>query len=182
VLALSLGALSGIAQAEGWDDSDAARTTSGNLDDYLATSKNPDDLTVESHDPGEMRVGSESLENHEAHAENPASLLTGAGSIDQQEATSENLTDLREARPDPGFDSIEVPGQADWRPTADAQVILARDKLVHAQKRARAARTEYGRAQKNNYPRGEARIRITQERDASMKALEGAKRALAAVE
>ena len=139
-------------------------------------------MTVESHDPDEMRVESENLEDHEAQAENPASLLTGAGSIDQQKATSENLTDLREARPDRGYESIEVPGQSDWRPTADAQVILARDKLVHAQKRARAARDAYGRAQERNYPKGEARIRITQERDASMKAFEEAKRALAAVE
>ena len=109
-------------------------------------------------------------------------MVTDAGDMEHQETTSQNLTDLAESRPDSGFESIEIPGQSEWQPTTDPDVLRARKELVRAQKRAQTARTISGDMQERNYPSGEARIRIVNERDASMKALEEAKRALAAVE
>jgi hypothetical protein len=182
VLALSLAALPYLAGADGWTGDDAARTTAGQLDDHEASSKNPDDMTAESHDPDDMVAESENPDDMVAESEDPDSMVVQAGQMEDHEATSENLTNLREAKPDPGFVPIEVPGQADWEPATNPQVLIARKHLIVAQDRARAAITTYGDAQRRDYPRGEPRVRITQERDAAMKALEEAKRALAAVE
>jgi hypothetical protein len=182
VLALSLGAIPGVMHADGWSDGDAAEATAGQLDDHEASSKNPDDMTAKSRNPDDMVAGSENPDDMTAEAKNPASMVTDAQQLDQHEATSTNLGALQRARSDPGFESIEVPGQSDWQPTTDPEVLVARKHLVQAQQRAAAARTAYGDARRRNYPRGEARIRIVNERDASMKALEEAKRSLAAAE
>jgi len=182
ILVLSLSTLSSAARAEQWGDDDVAETTAGQLDDHKATAGDPDDNVAESHDPDEMVVESESLEGRVVEAENPASMVTSAGDLDRHEGTSENLTNMREEKSDVGFQEIEVPGQSEWQPTTDAAVLLARKNLLRAQERAKAARTAYGDANRRNYPRGEARVRIVNERDASMRALEEAKRALAEAE
>ncbi len=182
VLALSLGALPCVAGADGWSGDDAARTTAGQLDDHEASSENPDEMTTESHDPDDMLADTENPDDMVAESEDPDSMVVRAGQIANHEATSENLTNLREAKADPGFVPIEVAGQADWEPATNPQVLVARKHLIVAQDRARAAITTYGDAERDNYPRGEARIRITKERDAAMKALEEAKQALAVVE
>ena len=84
--------------------------------------------------------------------------------------------------PDGGATSISVPGQSEWEATSDAELVLARNKLVRAQNRARKAITAYGDAERDDYPRGAARVRIVEERDAAMKALEAAKSELADLE
>ena len=182
VFALSLAALPCVAGADGWSGDDAARTTAGQLDDHEGGSENPDDMTAESHDPDDMVAETENPDDMVAETEDPDSMVVQAGQMADQEATSQNLTNLQEAKPDPGFVPIEVPGQADWEPTTDTQVLIARKHLILAQDRARAAITTYGDAERRDYPRGEARVRITKERDAAMKALEEAKQALAAVD
>ncbi len=182
LVAFSLGALPSAALADGSSDVDAARGRAGNLEDHQASSSDLEDRMAKSRDPDEMVAESETMEGREAEAKNPASMVVDSGELDRHQATSTNLTDLREAKPDAGFEAIEVPGQADWVPSTDPEVLVARKQLVQAQKRAEAARTAYGDAQERNYPRGEARIRIVNERDAAMKTLEGAKRALEAVE
>jgi len=182
LLAVSLGTLPSALWAESGNGTDAEISTAGQLEDHEASSGNLDDMTAESQDPDDMVVDSESMDGREAEAANPASMVTVAEDMDQHEATSENLTNLGEDRPDTGFVEIEVPGQAEWEATTDPQILIARENLVRAQKRARAARTAYGDAQQRNYPRGAARIRIVDERDAAMNALEEAKRELAAVE
>jgi len=179
VLVLSLVAHPALTQANDWD---AAEATSGQMDDHKATSKDPDEMTVGSHDPEELTVDSETMDGRMAESEDPDSMVTGAGDLSDHEGSSTDLTDLKMASPDVGFEDIEVPGQSDWQPTTDPEVLVARKHLVRAQQRARNARTVYGDMMEQNYPRGAARIQIVKERDASMKALEETKSALADAE
>lgn len=168
-LALSLTAFPTLTQANDWG---AAEATSGQMDDHKATSEDPDEMTV----------GSETMNGRMAESENPASMVTGAGRLNEHEGLSTDLTDLKTASPDAGFEDIEVPGQSEWGTTTDPEVLVARKYLVRAQQRARNARTVYGDMVERNYPRGAARIQIVDERDASMKAIEEAKSALAGAE
>jgi hypothetical protein len=181
-LVLGLGALPDRVGAEGWSGDDAAETTAGDLDDHEAQSENPDGLTTDSRNPDDMVVGSETMEGRVVGAEDPDSMVAAPGVLDQHEATSENLSDLPNVKPDAGYVEIEVPGQADWEPTTDPQVLLARQNLLRAEARARAAITTYGDAERRDYPRGQARVRIVEERNAAMAALEEAKARLADVQ
>lgn len=180
VFAFALGAdFSHAAESTG---PDASRSTAGDLEDHEAHSKDPEDLTTGSEDLDDFTVDAEQLEDHEAGSANPASMVTDSGELEEHEAQSRNLTDLAETRPDVGAEDIEMPGQADWAPSTDPDIIRARKDLRQAQKRARRAREVYGRAQQNDYPRGEPRLRINREYDAAMQALEEAKRAVEAVQ
>lgn len=181
-LAFGLSLVAQAAEAEGWGDSEATETSAGNLDQHEEESRSPDGMTVESQNPDDMVVESERMDGRVVDAENPAAMVAPSGQMDGREVTSEGFSDPHQVAPDAGAVSIMVPGQADWVPTTDPQVLLARQHLVRAQERARAAITAYGDAEERNYPRGQARIRIVNERDAAMQALEEAKRALAEAE
>ena len=184
-LALSLVAyptIPTIAHANDRAGDEAAEATSGQMEDHEASSKDPDDMTVGSHDPDEMTVESETMDGRMAEAEDPDQMVVGSDEMSEHTGSSTNLTDLKMAKPDEGLEAIEVPGQSEWEPTTDPDVLVARKHLVRAQQRARNARTVYGDMMRRNYPRGAARIQIVKERDASMKALEEAKSALTAAE
>lgn len=181
-LTLSLAIYPAITQANDWADGDAAEATSGKMEDHQASSKDPDDITVGSHDPDEMTVESETMAGRMAGSANPDQMVTGSEEMSEHMGSSTNLTDLKTARPDEGFEAIEVQGQSEWETTTDPTVLVARKHLARAQQRARNARTVYGDMMEQNYPRGAARIRIVKERDASMEALREAKSALAAAE
>lgn len=112
------------------------------------------------------------LDDHVAEAEDPDDRTVG----------SEDLTDLPAARPDSEDDSIEAPGQTRWATTTDPEVVIARDAVVRAERRAAAAENAYGEMRQNDYPRGDARVRIVKERDEARRGLEEARRALAAAE
>jgi hypothetical protein len=176
------GLLSSLAFASDTMDPSASRSEAGNLEEHQAQSKDPDEMTAESHDPSEMTVGAEQLEDHEGHSENPDDMVVATERLEDHQGATENFNDLRESTPDDGFESIEVAGQADWGPTTDPEILAARKNLVRVQKRASTAREAYGEMMHRNYPRGAARVRIVEERDASMQALEEAKQALSAVE
>ena len=181
-LALSIAVYPAITQANDSGYADPAEATSGDMEDHEASSKDPDDMTAESHDPEEMTVESETMEGRMAESEDPDRMVTGSEVLSEHEGSSTDLTDLKKARPDEGFEAIEVPGQSEWETTTDPKVLVARKHLLRAQQRARNARTVYGDMMENNYPRGAARIQIVKERDASMEALREAKSALSAAE
>ena len=177
--AFLLAAFPAATQASDWD---AAEATSGQMDDHEATSEDPDEMTVGSRDPDGLTVDSETMDGRMAESENPDSMVAGTEDLSDHEGSSTDLSDLKKASPDQGFEEIEVPGQSDWQPTTDPEVLVARKHLVRAQKRARNARTVYGDMMEQNYPRGAARIQIVNERDAAMKALEEAKSALSSAD
>ena len=166
--------------AASWQGDDAAEASAGQLDDHEAQSESMDDRTVGSEDPNSREVESEDLADHEARPENPNDLEVGSERLSDHEADSENLTDLPAAPADRGYESIEMPGLSSWEPTSDPAVQAAREDLIQAQKRAENARTVYGDMIRRNYPRGQERLDIVKERDASMRALEQAKAALEA--
>lgn len=165
-----------------WDGGGAAESRAGDLDDHEADSEDASDRTVGSEDLEGMEVGSEDPDERQADSEDPDSRVVGAEDMERHEAADEELTDLPAARPDSGAEAIDVPGQAHWQATTDPQVVIARDAVVRAERRAAAAEKAYGEMRQNNYPRGEARIRIVNERDDAQRALDEAKRALAAAE
>ncbi len=147
----------------------------------LAGDANADDW----HDKGAAEANAEDLEDPEDRltgSEDSDSMLEGSEDIDDHMAESEDLTDLPEARPDSDDDPIDLPGQSRWQPTTDPEVVIARNNLLRTEQRAATAKAAYGDMLKRNYPRGEARVRIVNERDAAIKALDEAKRALAAAE
>jgi hypothetical protein len=181
-LTLSLAIHPAITQANDWAGNDPAEATSGRMEDHEASSKDPDDMTVGSHDPDEMTVESETMDGRMAESKDPGRMVVDSEEMSEHMGSSTDLTDLKKVKPDEGFEAIEVPGQSEWEPTTDPSVLIARKHLVRAQQRARNARTVYGDMMERNYPRGAARIQIVNERDASMKALEEAKSALAAAE
>lgn len=181
-LAVACCGLPGVAMADDSMGGGAARARSGDLEDHEAHSGDVDDMSAESGDPSGRTVGSENLEDHLVAASDPEAKVTGSEDMESHGMGSQDLDDLSEARPDRGFESIGVPGQANWGPTTDPEVLVARKNLVRAQKRAESARAAYGDMMEANYPRGDARIRIVAERDASMSALEEAEQALAAAE
>lgn len=179
VLALFLACYPALATADDGQDSGPASAQSGRMEDHEAHSRSPEGMTVGSHDPDEMTVGSESMDGRIATPRDPETMVTDSEKMTAHEASSEDVTLLEAARPAPGFEAIEIPGQSEWQSTTDPAVLMARRNVLRAEKRARAARTTYGEMMERNYPRGEARIRIVNERDASMKAFEEAKSALA---
>jgi hypothetical protein len=181
-LMLSLVVYPAVVQANDWSGDEPDEAKSGRMEDHEAASEDPNEMTAESHNPDEMTVESETMDGRVTESENPASMVTGAGQLSEHEGTSTNLSDLKQARPDVGFQEIESPGQSEWETTTDPDVLVARKHLVRAQQRAQNARTAYGDMMERNYPRGAARIEIVNERDASMTALEEAKSALAATE
>ncbi len=64
------------------------------------------------------------------------------------------------------------------RPTPDEEIEAARRRVVAAHERLAEARERYGRMQRDNYPRGDARAEIIAERDAAREALDRAMEAL----
>jgi hypothetical protein len=179
-LALSLVLIPGNAFADGWVDDQAADATAGDISDHEEGSDDPDLMTTGSHDPDAMTVDAGTMSTRMADSEDPDAMTTGVDAMD--DVTGEGLTDLKTAKPDEGFIALEAPGQSEWQPTTNARILLARQNLLRAEARAEAARTAYGDMMESNYPRGQARIRIVNERDASLKAFEEAKRALAKAE
>ena len=186
-LAVVLGVLPGAAIADDGNDEGAAAATAGQLEDHDADSEDPDDDIEGSEDSDRRTVGSEDPGKRRTGAEDSDSMLEGSGDVERHAADSEDLTNLPEAPPDSGDDSIDDSGQSHREPMsasseANPEVVIARNNLDRAEKRAAAARSAYGDMIQRDYPRGDARVQIVKERDAAMKAYEDAKRALAAAE
>ncbi|MBW2274510.1 MAG: hypothetical protein JRG96_14660 [Deltaproteobacteria bacterium] len=143
-------------------DPDSLVVESEDLDDHLSHSENPDDLVMESGDPDERLAESESLDSHQGH--------------------SENLSDLETVAPDDGYEPIVPASQADWEPTDNPRVVVARDRVIRAEERVSRARSRYSEMMDRNYPRGAARERIVRERDESETALYKARGELEALD
>jgi hypothetical protein len=176
-LAFLLVVLPGAALAGGWADDEAADSTSDDIQDHEDGSQDPDAMTEGSRDPDQMTTDSQSMGSHMAGSEDPDADVTGAAKMD--DTAGEGLMNLKMDKPDEGYVALEAPGQSEWQPTTNARVLMARKNILQAEARARAARTAYGDMMESDYPRGEARIRIVNERDAAFKAFEQAKQALA---
>lgn len=169
------------AVADDWRGDEPERAEAGRLEDHEASSEDLEDRVVGSRDMDV--VGAEDPEDMRASSGDMEDRLAAPGDLERQTVRSRSLTNLKtdddsESAPV----AIEVPGQSEWEPATDPDVVVARQHLVRAQSRARNAIAVYGRMRRNDYPRGDARVRIIEERDAALEALEAAKRALAEAE
>jgi hypothetical protein len=166
------------ATASSESDWEAARSTSDTMEDHQAHSENPDDLRGESETLDSHVVESEKLDDHIGHSENPDDMVAAPGKLADHEAESEELGTLSMDAPDAGARAIRMPGDDAWKKSTNPRAIVAGRNFERAQQRAEKARDNYGRMMRNDYPRGDARERIVSERDASMTALEEARTAL----
>ena len=164
--------LPGTASSRGDEYSGARTTTAGSLEDHQAESIDPSSLEVES---GEMQPG---------YSEDPADMVVDSeemdavstGQLADHEGSSTDLQDLRGEKPVDGFETIDdgrLKGIDDTNLTAEQ--LVAKRHLERAQAAAEVARTRYGDMMRDNYPRGAARIRITDHRDESMSDLDKAR-------
>jgi hypothetical protein len=172
----------GVASAAGWEGNDPGESTAGNMKDHIAGSKNPDDMEAESEDPNDLEGQSEDPNDLEVSAEQLDDHVGQTEDLADHEGTTYELSDLKKSSPDDGFDPIEMPGQKEWEPSSDPLVIVARQHLERTQEKARVARHTYGEMMQNNYPRGAARIRIVEARDAAEMKLAEAKAAISSLE
>jgi hypothetical protein len=162
--------------AGGADDDWAgpARTTAGDLEDHEASSIDPDTREAES---GEMQEG-DSEDPDDLEVESEEMHVVEAGELEDHEGSSANLEDLPYEAPDDGSEVID-----DHRTeevgvlNLDAEQLVAKRRLERAEAEAEAARTRYGDMMRDDYPRGDARMRITEHRDESMRALKAARAA-----
>jgi hypothetical protein len=182
-LALGLALFAPAAGIAGDDDDpwDPAMSTSDTMDDHHAESRDPDSMLAESQDLDDNLGHSENLDDNLAKSEDPDDMVADSENLDSHIGESSNLADLPTDAPDDGYEKIVPASQADWGPTDNPRVLVARDKVVRAEKRAQRARTRYGDMMQANYPRGAARARIVDERDESEAALEEAQHTLQAL-
>ena len=92
------------------------------------------------------------------------------------EGTSTDYQDLRLEAPEEGFEEIfddRLEGVDDTHLTP--RQLVAKRHLERAMAQAHAARTRYGDMIRDDYPRGEARLRIIAQRDETMIDLEQAR-------
>jgi hypothetical protein len=163
---------------------------SGSPDDNLATSSGPGAHEAESEDPDSMVVGTERLDSHTVRSEDPMGMVVGAEDLDAHEGHSRALQSLATS-PAPGADrGTEGSGSAaatndavapagPMSPPSSIQAatgLIHRDKqaLVDARERNTRAEGAYSNMMARDYPRGEARLQIVAERQASQQALKAA--------
>jgi len=162
------------ASANDWTDDDPARTSAGEIEDHEATSSDPSDHEAHSHEMDEGQA--EDLEDHIVGTEDLEDHMVETEDLEQHEGTTTALQDLRYEAPDDGLDPIDD-GRLDGvdETHLDAGQLVAKRHLASAQDEAAAARTVYGDMMRDNYPRGAARIRVIERRDATMADLEQAR-------
>jgi hypothetical protein len=162
------------ASANDWTDDDPSRTSAGEIEDHQATSSDPSDHEAHSHEMDEGHA--EDLEDHMAGTEDLEDHVVEAEDLEEHEGTTTALQDLRYEAPDDGLDPIDD-GRLDRIDDEhlDAGQLVAKRHLARAQEEAAAARSVYGDMIRDNYPRGAARIRIIERRDATMADLEQAR-------
>jgi len=164
--------LPGISRADGWRDSDPARTTAGDLEDHQAESKDPSSLEAESHD----MVQGHSEDPDDMVVESEQEDVVEAGHLEDHHGSSTDLQDLRFEKPDQGQEVIDDGRLARVVETnLSAKQLVAKQHLERAQANAERARSVYGDMIRRNYPRGDARKRIVEQRDETLRALEKAR-------
>jgi len=138
-------------------DPDDLVVESEDPDDMVGHSKDPDDLVVESEDPDDM-VG---------HSEDPDDLVVESEDLDAHVGRSHELGDLpedsgRENLPDPMPQLVpESPAPG---PNDDSNVHAAWRAVQAAERNMEAANDIYANMIDTDYPRGERRERIIEDR------------------
>lgn len=182
VVAVALLLCGGPAAAEDvWRADEPARSAAGDPDQHDRSEATLEGRTREAGRLDDRMAESGDLEGRRATAGDPEATAE-ASDPDARETGSRRLGDLPESPPHAGPIPFETPSPASWAPSSDPDVLAARERYRRALRRARQAIAEYDEMRDQNHPRGEPRLRIERERDASIEALRKAKEALARLE
>jgi hypothetical protein len=147
-------------------------------DELEGGSENPDDLTGRSEDPDDRTVGSEDPDDMVVGAEDPDGLVGKSTNPDARVGTSTDLSALQESDDSenllhsaPERDAeVSPPG-----PNATASVLAAWSQVQSAEFNLKAADGVYEDMIANDYPRGERRARIIEERNDAVEAVNRAR-------
>ena len=116
-------------------------------------------------------LGAENSDDRIAGSENPDDLTTGSEDPDALDTGSEDSDRM-----------LGGPRPAAPETASEPDALQAKRNLLRAERRAAAAEAAYSKMRTRDYPRGDARAEIVQEREAAAQALEQAKRAVAEAE
>lgn len=136
--------------------------TSGGLDSMTVESENPDSLTVGSEDPDSLTVGTRALPAAVA-PESPTPQAGTGASPDALTVGTESLSDSPEG---PGlYGNVQNPAASpDLVPDKPQSLAQARAMLRRAQARLASANTAVGNMMERDYPRGQPRIDLYDEK------------------
>jgi hypothetical protein len=146
-----------------------AMGASSDPDDHLAESEDMDDMQGHSQDPDDLVVGSGDLDDHVVDSEDPDDLLETSDDLDDHVGHSSDLQDLPSAAAlDAAADERAMDeARSQMGPELDLQnasLAEVKHELALAKLRAKEAEHAYGMMRDRNYPRGEARKVIVDER------------------
>jgi hypothetical protein len=163
-------------------DSDSDLGHSQNPDDLLVESVNPDSLLAESEDPDSLVVESENLDDRLGHS----TALQDLPDADAQEREieQETLAEMRERHRTEGLAEDATATPRDGPPSTSgnrmnaqiASIRAAKKQFAAAKARASKADEAYGVMMERDYPRGEARLKIVDERKLAQQELESAQK------
>ena len=163
-------------------DPDSHMGNSENPDDLLVQSENPDSMVVGSEDPDSMVVGSENLDDHLGRSTTLQDLPDAAAQ--ERKVEGETLAEMRERHRQAGMAEEAAAASGNNDPSTGSSrmndqigsIREAKEQLAAAQARATKADDVYGTMMRRNYPRGEARLKIVDERKLAHRDLESAQK------
>jgi len=144
----------------GFGESDS--NTSGGLDSMTVETEDPDSLTVGTEDPGSLTVGTNALPAS-VSPESPTPQAGTGASPDALTVGTEALSDSPEG---PGlYGNAANPGATpDLFPDRPQTLAQAQAMLQRARTRLERANTAVGNMMERNYPRGQARVDLYDEK------------------
>jgi hypothetical protein len=136
----------------------------------MGHSLDPDDLTVESEDSDDMEGNSENPDDLVVGSEDPDDMVGGSEDPDEQVGRSYELDDLTDDSgsqnlPDPMPQLVAEPSPPG--PNDGSQVHAAWRAVQAAERNMEASNDIYANMIEKDYPRGEQRARIIEERRAA---------------
>ncbi len=141
---------------------ESADDSSGGLDYMTVETENPDSLTVGTEDPNSLTVGTRALPSAVA----PESLTPQPGTGASPDALTVGTESLSDSPEGPGlYGNVQNPaGSPDLVPDEPQSLDQARAMLRRAQTRLASANTAVGNMMERDYPRGQARIDLYDEK------------------
>ncbi len=171
-LALSFSAPMAAHGQGGFGESDAE--SSSGLDSMTVETENPDSMTVGTEDPDDMTVGTRSLPVP-VDTEKPSAIPGTGLSPDSLTVGTEPLSDAPSGS---GlYGNAPNPGAApDLEPASPTSLTEARAMLRRARARLQTANTAVGNMMERDYPKGQARLLLYDERKSAQQQVDQAER------
>ena len=171
-LALSFSAPMAAFGQGGFGESDTQ--SSSGLDSMTVETENPDSMTVGTENPNEMTVGTRSLPVP-VDTEKPSAIPGTGVSPDSLTVGTESLSDAPSGS---GlYGNAPNPGAApDLEPASPTSLTEARAMLRRAQARLQMANTAVGNMMERDYPKGQARLLLYDEKKSAQQQVDQAER------